>query len=249
MNKKIIAGVLMLALATMACSINFDLPTVNIGDGIEGSGNMLTQERSVSNFDQVELRSYGKLTITQGDTESLTIEAEDNLIDHLTSEVQDGKLILGAEENFNLSDINEIRYTLTVKNLSQVSLAGFGDIQIDSIQTDQMTVNLSGSGNLEMDDLEAESLEVNISGFGMVKVNGSAPDQAVTITGSGNYAGEHLDSVNSKVVISGFGNASVRASETLDVKITGSGNVDYYGSPDVTQTITGFGKLTSKGSR
>lgn len=250
MNKKIFAGVAALALASMACNINLDLPAVHIStDSISASGNVVSQEREVSGFDQVELRSFGNLTIEQGETESLTIEADENVIDHLTAEVQDGKLILSTENEINFVNTGDVRYTLTVKDLKQVNLTGFGNIDIDGLQTDQMTVNLSGSGNLNLHDLQAQSFELTISGFGSADVSGSAPEQMISISGSGNYTGKDLQSADTKVVVSGFGSATVSASNTLDVRITGSGNVDYYGKPEVTQTITGFGKLSSKGGR
>ncbi|MEM5775210.1 MAG: hypothetical protein AAGU05_09440, partial [Anaerolineaceae bacterium] len=51
----------------------------------------------VSSFDAVLLSSIGDLTISQGDTESLTVEAEDNILPVLTQQVHGGQLGLGAQ--------------------------------------------------------------------------------------------------------------------------------------------------------
>src|SRR5512134_3419247 len=52
-----------------------------IGWGSEpGSGNVITQTREVGDFDKVSFSSFGELTIQQGESESLSIEAEDNVL-------------------------------------------------------------------------------------------------------------------------------------------------------------------------
>jgi hypothetical protein len=55
---------------------------VGCGPIIEGSGHITTEARQVSNFSQVELLGIGELNVTQGDKETLRIEAEDNLYHH-----------------------------------------------------------------------------------------------------------------------------------------------------------------------
>lgn len=65
--------------------------------GKRGSGNLITEEREVSDFDRVELASDGELMLTQGGSESLIIEAEDNVMSYITSEVRGGTLVLGLK--------------------------------------------------------------------------------------------------------------------------------------------------------
>ncbi len=52
---------------------------------IQGSGDVITESRDVSGFDSVSLTGIGRVIITQGDKESLTIEADDNLLEYITS--------------------------------------------------------------------------------------------------------------------------------------------------------------------
>ena len=59
---------------------------------IQGSGNIQSETREVSDFTAVDFSGFGELTIVQGDTEGLTIETDDNLHDHIEFNVIDSVL-------------------------------------------------------------------------------------------------------------------------------------------------------------
>src|SRR5918998_1436697 len=64
---------------------------------LTGSGTVRSEARPVGAFDEVELAGVGTLTITQGPQESLTIEAEDNLLPQIRGEVRGRRLVLGPD--------------------------------------------------------------------------------------------------------------------------------------------------------
>jgi hypothetical protein len=55
-----------------------------------GSGNVITESRDVAGFNEIALGGIGTGIVTQGDEEALTIEAEDNLLPPIGSEVREG---------------------------------------------------------------------------------------------------------------------------------------------------------------
>lgn len=246
MRKPVFLIISLILLLTLACSITFDTPEIR---ELQGSGNLVTEQPVVSGFDQIEFGGVGRMTIRQGDSESLTIEADDNLIDHIVTRVVGDRLIIEMEKNINFGGMTRINYDLVVKDLSRLTLSGFGDIDVDGLNTDKLTILLSGSGNLTMDDLQAESLDVTITGFGNTEVSGEVKELQVVIKGAGSFKGGDLFSQTAQIEVSGFGNATTWVESDLDVEITGSGNVSYYGLPDVTQNITGFGRLESLGRK
>lgn len=246
MRKSVLLIIPLILLLTMACSITLTAPEL---DEIRGSGNLVTEERSVSGFDQVEFGGIGNLTIRQGSQESLTVEADDNLIEHITTRVVGNRLIIGLEGNFNIGGMSRISYELVVRDLSKLTLSGFGDIDLDQLDTDTLTIMVSGSGNLNLADLQAGSLDVTTTGFGDTEVGGEVEDLTVAIKGAGNFKGGDLLSQSARIEVSGFGSATAWVMEDLDVKISGSGNISYYGLPEVSQNISGFGSLKSLGSK
>jgi hypothetical protein len=125
----------------------------------------------VSNFTTVTFSGVGDLTIVQGETESLTIETDDNLLPYLNTTVSQGILSIGIDEYVwfpILRPTKSIRYTLTVKSLTDVELSGAGTIQSARLTADHLTVANSGAGRITIEQLSANDVTVTLSGVGTI---------------------------------------------------------------------------------
>ena len=218
-----------------------------------GSRRVITEERAVSDFDQVEFSTIGELTITQGDSESLTIEAESNVVRRITTKVQGGTLYIEMRSSFpwvwGVVPTRPIRYDLTVKELSALDLSGAGSIRAEEIEAERLSLDVSGAGKIAIRSLAAETLVVEHTGVGVCELSGRVQGQEVMLTGAGEYDAGDLESETAGVKVTGVGQATVWASEKLDIQITGAGRVSYYGDPEVTQDVSGVGSVRSLGSR
>lgn len=212
-------------------------------DTVEGSGNVVREPREVSGFTEVALTGIGNLTIRQTGSESLTIEAEDNIIPELTTEVENGRLTLGVEPNTDLRPTEPINYELTVKDLNALQTLGAGEIDAGSINTDNLEIASSGSGEISVANVEANNLKVTSAGSGEVKTAGRVDSQVVDISGTGSYQAEDLESQEAEVDVKGSGEATVNVTDELDARITGSGSIEYVGDPTISQEVRGSGEL------
>ena len=249
MMKKSVFLVPVLILSILVLSACQMLPWFGV---MRGSGNMTAESRQVSDFDEIRLDGAGRMVITQGATPSLEIEAEDNLINHLTSEVKEDTLVLGYQEQIwrrTIVPTRTIHYTLVVTDLSTLVLNGAGDIEIQSLETDTLYIEINGAGSILISDISAENLNITLSGTGSIHTSGMVSEQVINIDGAGNYQGAELQTETTTVKINGLGNSTVWASESLDVTIAGGGNVSYYGSPQVTQEISGLGQVRNLGEK
>lgn len=206
-----------------------------------------TREESVSGFNRVSIETFGELLISQGSTESLTIDAPRDYLRYLTSEVKDGTLTIKTRRGFVGTPVQHVTYTLTVKDLNEVSFSGAGSIKIFSLDTDDFALRLSGAGSIEIDDLQADSLVVDMNSAGAVVIAGRVGTQDVQMNGLGSYEAGDLQSDDASIQLSGAGSAVVWAEDKLDVDVSGVGSVSYFGSPVVTQNISGLGSVNSKG--
>jgi hypothetical protein len=215
---------------------------------VTGSGNVVSESRQVVDFDAVTMAGSGDLIITQGDQEGLKIDAEDNLIPYIRTEVRGHTLYIDMNtRNFvSLHTTRPIRFYLSMKEVSGLTLSGSGTITSKNINTKNLDINISGSGDTVIDNLQADSLSTDISGSGKCILKGEVASQKVTITGSGDYNTSGLTSKDVIMNVSGSGKTSVTATNTLNVTITGSGEVAYSGNPKITQTITGSGKMVAR---
>lgn len=217
-----------------------------------GSGKMITESRPVSNFQRVDLSGIGELNITQGETESLTIEADDNLMPYIKTTVQNGTLNIGLDTTrgaISLNPSKPIKYTLQAKTLDSIVVSGAGNVNAPSIKSDSFTVRTSGAGNITIPQVQATTLTSGISGAGSMTLGGQAGTQNATLSGLGNYSAGDLKSTNATVNLTGAGSATVWATDSLDARISGAGSITYYGSPQVKQNISGLGSIKSLGNK
>ena len=189
-----------------------------------GSGNVETDTREVTGFDQIELQTSGSVDIEVTGTDSLVIEAEDNILPMLTAEVVNGVLELGSDGVF--SSTESIRYTITVANLEGVTISGSGGVDATGLTGDTFAAVISGSGSLD--------------------AAGTTTEVAVVVSGSGSFDGEGLEATIGAVTITGSGSALVNVTDQLSVVISGSGSVEYLGEPTISQVINGSGNVSQR---
>ena len=193
---------------------------------VNGSGQVATETRPVSGFTGIDLAGSGEVTIQQGEAESLTIEADDNVLPKLTSEVADSILTLDTKPGTTVRPRSPIRYRVTVKDLT--------------------SLGLSGSGIVTAQGMKIRTLRTDISGSGRVNLSGSADQQDIELSGSGLYEAAELPSQTVSAEVSGSGQVFVTVSGDLKVDISGSGNVTYSGEPRVDSSVSGSGKVIKK---
>jgi hypothetical protein len=249
-----------LLLAVTACSAILS----TLGGEAMGA-ELVTETRDVGAFSGVHIAGRGKVAIARGEKPSLQIEATQETLDRITSEVENGVLVI-RETQAGWGVRGTIRMSLTYVNLESLALSGSADVRTDRISApefelsisgssdvnveglavEKLSVEVRGSGDLEIEDLEGESVEVQVSGSGDVSARGTAPDQSVTVRGSGSVDTFALESRSTQARVSGSGNVELWVTETLDVTISGSGDISYRGDAKVTHDISGSGRLRRK---
>lgn len=234
-----------LVLVSMACGV-----TVNLqGDEVvRGSGSVITEERSVSGVQRVKVANQGDLTIEIGDEEKLLIEAEDNLLPYLLSDVQGGELELRTQSNTNIRTTRPIRYYLTVRALEGLEVTSSGSIDAPELIGDEFSIDVNSSGDVYIQALYVDQLEVDISSSGNVTIAaGMLGYQDVSISSSGSYDAREIDALNAKVTITSSGNARIWVRDELDANISSSGNVYYRGDPRLNVRNNSSGEVIKTG--
>lgn len=221
------------------------MPTVGACDGspfgVRGSGDVVSESREVAGFEHVVLRGSGSVVIDVTGTESLTIEAEDNLLEYLTTDVDGG--VLELDTSRSISPTEEITYTITAAVLESVTISGSGDITAVGVGGERLDADISGSGELHLPNVDVREILADLSGSGTIEISGSADELRVSISGSGDFEGADLTAEAADVTVSGSGDAAVNVTERLDADVSGSGTIRYFGNPSVDATTSGSGDI------
>jgi hypothetical protein len=203
-----------------------------------------SENRSVAGFDQVLVAIPGDVDIEQGPHETLTLEAEPEVLGRITTEVRDGCLVIGLAPG-RIETRQPIRMQLEVRSLRAFESRGAGSAEIGPLHSEALTLVLTGGGSIRLDRLEdARKLDVRIVGAGNVGIGaGKVAAQQLAISGVGSYHALGLASESADVAIDGNGDAQLAASSTLAVRIGGIGHVRYRGDPAVQRSVRGIGSV------
>jgi hypothetical protein len=225
-----------LAIAGVACA-----------ETVTGNGVMRTQDRPVTGFSGIALGIPAKVEVKLGTTESMTIEADENLLPLIETTVTRGSLqIKPSRSNLELQS-RAIRIVVQAKQVERLAIGGSGSIHADATQGKDLTLDVGGSGQIDVKRAQAEHVSIAIGGSGDVNVAGTARRVNVSIGGSGNARAGMLLADEVDVSIAGAGNALVAARSSLNATIAGSGDVRYHGDAVVRRTIVGSGSIKRVG--
>ena len=191
-------------------------------DKINGSGNMVTETREVSEFSKVSSEGVFEVNITAGTSQSVEVTADDNIMQYVKTTVSSEQLSLYLKDG-NYGNIT-LKSDLKVASLNGISNSGTGNINAINVDEEgEFSVLNSGTANITIQG-ESDSLEVMNEG-------------------TGDFKGYDFQVNSCQIENIGSGDIQVNCTESLDIKINGSGNVIYKGHPSINVNISGSGKV------
>lgn len=219
------------------------------GEHVDGNGVIKRQQRTLGHFTGVASGLSGKVEVRLGNTESVTIETDDNLLPLIDTVVEDGTLrIRPTRRNLNLQTRN-MKIVVQAIAVDRLSLGGAGSIDSDPLRGPKVQIDLGGSGSIFVHGIESDAVSVSLGGSGDFKAGaGSARRVSISIGGSGNVSMPQVRSDAVSVSVAGSGEATVWARESLSMTVAGSGDVNYYGDPRVSKTVVGSGTARRLGA-
>ncbi|HPH95335.1 MAG TPA: head GIN domain-containing protein [Anaerolineaceae bacterium] len=233
---------LVFTLALSGCGL---IPVISFG--VVGSGNLSTETRALKSFDRVVLTGSGDVVLIKGDKEEVKIEADDNILPLITTEVKNGDLVIGIKPNQVVRSYKAMRFEVTYKDISALDLVGSGSIIADAVASASFEANITGSGDIHLTNLQTTSFESNLTGSGEITLSGKTDKLDLSLPGSGNFNGFDLETRECRVSILGSGRVQVNVSENLAASITGSGDIEYKGAPaEVDKHVTGSGSIKAR---
>lgn len=217
------------------------------GETIKGNGHTKQETREVGNFSSLATHGSMDVQINYGDSKTIVIEGEENLLPYIETSVQNGKLSIKTKKNVNLKSHSKIVVHVSMTKINSLQLSGSGNIKgSGAFSNDGKTdMGISGSGNLSLDFDSFKDLDLSVSGSGNIDLKGSATNSInAKISGSGNIDCSSISSKDVDAKLSGSGNIKVYANNSIEASISGSGNVYYKGNAqNISSKVVGSGKV------
>ncbi len=238
-------------LATLSFVVLFTMScTAQWGKRVKGDGNVVTEERSVGPYDGIGVSGWFDVELVDGKEGKLTLKGEENILEHIITAVENGKLNIKVEKGYNLQPSTwkeGVLITVPVDKINSVALSGSGDIVgKKTLKAENFKTAMSGSGDITL-DLDVDTISTSMSGSGDIILSGTANNFDATISGSGDIKAYDLDADNVEATISGSADIKVTAHKMLKARVSGSGDISYRGNPEKVDTKTSGSGDISKG--
>ncbi|MEJ8802557.1 head GIN domain-containing protein [Pontibacter sp. H249] len=209
---------------------------------LRGNGNMQTQDRKVSGFTGIDVSGGFAVEITQGSKESVRLEAEENLLDNIRTEVRNG--VLHIYNDKSLSSTKGMKAYITIKELNKVDISGGVKVEGKStFKTNTMTLDMSGGSKVNL-AIDTKQLKSDLSGASKVILTGKADELRMEMSGASNVDASELVASDVRVGASGASKIKVHANKTLHIDASGASAVYYKGTPSITSETSAAAKIS-----
>ena len=215
--KKLLILVVLLPLFVAGCHHG-------LGADVKGSGKRVTQKRDVGPFTAITADGAFDIEVACQKDPGLEVEADDNLLPLIETQVSGNTLHLRPTRNYSAEDPPKIK--ITVPNLEAFSANGAGKIQITGVNNDKLQVSLNGAPTL--------------TASGTTKMIG------VDTNGAAKVDTHNLRAAHAVVDSKGVSKVDLGVSDQLDVTVSGPSHVTYKGDPVVNKTVHGPGKVEKR---
>lgn len=214
------------------------------GKRIRGNGAIKTEIRSVANFERIDVSGATDVYVKQDSVYVVKVETDENLMEYLIIENENGTLRIHQKEGTNLQPSKRIKVYVSGPAFKRFDASGACNYISEGLISSEAAISISSSGSCDVKmELKAPKIEADLTGAGSITLKGEAKEFEVDGSGSTDVNCFELITENATVQISGSGNAEVFAGAKLNVEVSGSGDVKYKGNAAVSQSISGSGSV------
>ena len=192
--------------------------------GIRGNGHIITDQRTISAFTEIEADGAFEIEWRSG-LPALSITTDENLLQYIDNQNIDNRLRLHSARN--LWPTRSIKVVVSSPIRSSAKLTGATRLTANQLSGAKFAIESTGAANVTLD--------------------GNVDALLADMTGASKLKAQSLQTKTAEISTTGAANADVAVSDTLKVSITGAGKVTYSGNPPtIEKHITGAGSIRHK---
>lgn len=216
------------------------------GERVRGSGHVITENRSASEFHSIDVSGAIDVYIRQDSATSVKVEADDNILEYIEVHTEGSRLEIYTEHNIRLRPTHKIKVYISNPQYREIQVSGASSVRCENeITSDVLDVNLSGAseGRLE---LNAPKISVNVTGASHANIKGKTKDFEGSASGASEIRGFDLLSENAEVDASGASHIEIFASVRIDGQSSGASSVNYKGNAQSSVEKSGASSVNKK---
>lgn len=197
--------------------------SMNFGS-VSGSGNIEKETRDVGDFRSIDVGGVFRVEATAQKDKSVEVEADDNLLPLIKTEVRGGTLYINADKRLRSS--SQIVIRVSAPNIDSINSSGVANVSVSNVKNDKLGIDASGASK--------------------VSVQGETSQLTIDVSGASHIDADSLTALTARIGASGASNVLVNASNELNVDASGASKVIYSGTARVTKSTSGGSSVSQK---
>ncbi|MCO6175574.1 DUF2807 domain-containing protein [Flavobacterium sp. NRK F10] len=197
---------------------------------VSGNGNVVTVNRTITEpFTAIKAKTGLQVIVKQSPDQSITIEADENLQDHIFTEVKEGCLEVYSDANIRKSSAKKVYITLP--ELTELSSSSGANVtSANTFHCKTIDFDSSSGSNLNF-SVEAQKIDCESSSGSTMKLNGQTVSLETDSSSGSSMNLENLVAQNVDSEASSGSSTHVNPTENLKADASSGASITYVSQP------------------
>ncbi len=212
----------------LVSSCNFDL---NFNSGKVGNGNVVSEERDIDeDFTKIKASEGLDVYITQSNSTSIEVEADENIISLIATDINNGVLTIHTKESIGRAKSKKVFVSLPEID-KIVGTSGADVYSTDVLVADDLEVKSNSGADVKI-EVKAESVSCSTSSGADIKISGTAESLRADASSGSDIQAKNLQVKTCNASVSSGADITVYTSDKLVANTSSGGDINYYGNPE-----------------
>lgn len=211
-----------------------------------GSGNIISETRSVSDFYSISVGGGFDVEVKTGPVISVMVEADDNIMKYIKTQTLGSTLKISTEDMHNYSNVH-MKVYITTPSLKTIKASASAEVEVMDIlkSNGKLSFKVSSGANIKA-EIDAPDVESDVSSGGNINLSGKTKNYAAEASSGSEISAWDLLSENTTVKVSSGASAKVHASISLHATGSSGATVTYHGAANVSKSVSSGASVNKK---
>lgn len=199
---------------------------------------MVKQERNLDGFDEIKISKGMNVYLTQGNETKVSIQADENLLAVIETEVDGDVLKISTGANIRKAKAKKV--FITLPNIDVIEAFAGSNVYAGNLNIENIEISASAGSNVKL-EINAQDSKVSASAGSNVKLEGKSDKFTAKASSGSNIRAGNLKTLSSETKVSSGANIWLAVQNNIKASASSGGNIFYFGSPENTEITKSSG--------
>jgi hypothetical protein len=211
------------------------------GCGLKGNGHVVTQDRPVTNFTELEVDGIFPVELSQnGDAAWVKVKTDENLQRMIVVENDGNRLIVKSKEGHSIRHSTALKIYINVKQLKEMEFNSVGNLtNVGVLKVDSLQLTSDAVGKIDL-NIASAYLHADLNSVGSNHLSGTVREARINNKGIGQLSAFDLKAGTMMIHNTAIGKTEIYADSAFYIRSSSIGSLVYKG-PGVVKELKSEG--------